>query len=65
MTMHQKTLELLEKDRGSWPKTAKKLGLDYAWLQKFAQRKIDDPGVNKVERLYLYLSDKYDSTATS
>ena len=59
MTLHEQTLALLEKDRGSWPETAKALELDYNWLQKFAQRKIADPGVNKVERLHAYLSEKH------
>lgn len=59
MSLHKRTLELLELDRGSWPETARKLNLDYAWMQKFAQKKINDPGVNKVERLYRYLAEKH------
>ena len=34
---------------------AEKSGVDYNWLQKFAQYRIDDPGVRKVQRVHDYL----------
>lgn len=58
-TIHQQTLELLEMDRGQWPETCRQVGIDYNWLQKLAQKKIADPGVNKMEKLHAYLKQKY------
>lgn len=57
------TKALLERDRGNWPATARDTGLDYNWLQKLAQGKIDDPGVNKIECLHNYLATKYSEAA--
>lgn len=59
MTLHEQALALLEVDKGSWRETAEKAGLDYNWIQKLAQRKIADPGVNKIESLCAYLVEKH------
>lgn len=37
---------------------ARDTGLGYQWLNKFAQRKIDDPGVNKIEKILEWGKDK-------
>lgn len=37
--------------KGSWPSVARDTKLDYSWLTKLAQGKIDDPSVNKIQRL--------------
>lgn len=59
MTLLQQTIELLIRDKGSWPQTAADTGLGREWLSKLSQGAIDDPGVNKIERLHAYLSAKY------
>lgn len=59
----ERTKLLLLKDKGSWPTTAAETGLDREWMSKLAQGKIDDPGVNKIERLFNYLSQKYPAEA--
>lgn len=41
----------LQTKKGSWPTIAEKTGLDYSWLTKFAQGKIKDPGIQKIQRL--------------
>ena len=53
----EKTLELL-KNRPR-PKTYELIGeaidIKPSWIESFAQRRIEEPGVQKVERLYEYL----------
>jgi hypothetical protein len=59
MTLLEQTIHLVKRDRGNWPITAKETGLGREWLSKLAQGKIPDPGVQKIERLHTYLSQKY------
>lgn len=54
-----KTIELLNKDKGNWPETAKETGLGREWLAKLSAGLIGDPGVNKIEVLHEYLNKKY------
>lgn len=58
--LHKKTLELLH----NRPRTmtyeyiAEQTGLTFWWIQYFAKQKDKDPGVNKVETLYVFLSGR-------
>ena len=42
--------ELLAR-KGDWPEMCRQTGISYWWLTKFAQGRIDNPGVVKLERL--------------
>lgn len=49
-------LSELQTRKGNWPSIAKAIEPDswesyYSWLTKFAQGKIPDPSVNKIQRL--------------
>lgn len=37
--------------KGDWPAICRQTGLSYWWVTKFAQGRIDNPGVLKLERL--------------
>lgn len=55
-SLHARTLALLKKSPHTLPTIYKETGLPYYWLKKFAGSKIADPSVNRVQRLYEYLS---------
>jgi len=42
---------------------AKNAGVGYEWLAKFAQGRIPDPGVSRVQRLHDYLTRQQESAA--
>lgn len=65
MTLLQRTIDLLERDKGNWPQTAAETGLGREWLSKLSQGAIDDPGVNKIEKLHAYLSAKYNQESAA
>lgn len=44
----------LQQRKGTWRAICRKTGLDYSWLTKFAEGKIDDPGVRKIQLLADY-----------
>lgn len=44
-------LRELQAKKGSWPTIARETNLDYSWLTKLAQGSIDDPGVQKIQKL--------------
>ena len=54
-TMLAEVRQLLDMNRGKWPRIANDLGISYSWLQKVAQGQIKSPGVVEVERLHRYL----------
>lgn len=62
-TLLDKTLALLNQDKGNWPTTARETGLNREWLAKLAQGHINDPGVVKIQKLHSYLSEKYAKAA--
>jgi len=37
--------------KGQWPAICERTGLDYSWLQKFAQGRIKNPGYGKIDSL--------------
>jgi hypothetical protein len=43
--------EALQSRRGDWPTICGRTGLSYWWLTKFAQGRIAEPGLSKIERL--------------
>lgn len=43
--------------KGDWPLICQKTGLGYPWVTKFAQGKIAEPGLRKVEALQRYIAD--------
>lgn len=56
--LHERTMALL-RDRPenvSLRKISNDTGLGYEWLRKLLYEGIPDPGVNKIETLYHYLS---------
>lgn len=61
MGLMEETIELLARDKGNWPVTAKDTGLGREWISKLSQGLIADPGINKIERLHHYLSQKYEN----
>lgn len=46
----------LQARRGDWPALCTTLGLSYWWLTKFAQGRIREPGLSKIERLQSYFA---------
>ena len=46
----------LHSRKGDWPAICSATGLSYWWLTKFAQGRIRDPGLSKVEKLQVYLA---------
>lgn len=45
----------LQRRRGDWPALCQATGLSYSWLTKFAQGRIREPGLSKIERLREYV----------
>lgn len=58
--LHRATLYLLHNRPRllTYAIIGKETGLGAHWVRKFAQDKNPNPGVNSVERLYIYLSGK-------
>lgn len=46
----------LGRRKGDWPSMCKTTGLSYGWVTKFAQGKIAEPGLRKVEALQRYIA---------
>lgn len=63
MTLLEETRQMLQRDKGDWPTTAKETGLGREWLAKLSQGAISDPGVNKIEKLNAYLKAKLAQSA--
>jgi transcriptional regulator with XRE-family HTH domain len=40
--------------KGQWPTICRETGLRYSWLSKFAQDRIPNPGITKIQRLADY-----------
>lgn len=53
------TLRLLDETDKSLPDIANAVGVSFYWLRKFKSGEISNPSVNRVERLYNYLSGKH------
>ena len=53
-----KTRELLTEHVKSMPEISNATGINFYWLAKFYQGAIGNPGVNTIQTLYEYLSNK-------
>lgn len=49
-------LSKLKSSRGTWPDVARRAGVSYSWVVKFANDKIPDPRLGSLERLEQALS---------
>lgn len=47
----------LRQHRGDWPAMCRATGLSYWWLTKFAQGRIAEPGLSKIEKLQVYFAN--------
>lgn len=52
----ERTRELLKAANQPLPELAKSSGLPVSWLKKLRYGKIEDPSVNRIQRLYEFLS---------
>lgn len=52
MTLYEKTLELINKDGVSLGELSKRTGISYDWLNKLKRGTIQDPSVNKIQKVY-------------
>jgi hypothetical protein len=57
-TLHQKAFELLKGCDKPLPDIAQESELPYYWLKKFSADGVKDPSVNRVQKLYEYLTKK-------
>lgn len=48
--------EALHARRGDWPAICAETKLSYWWVTKFAQGRIGEPGLSKIERLQAYMA---------
>ena len=55
MDLLKQVISEQNKRKGDWPQIDADNVVSYSWLSKLAQRKIPDPGINKIVRLYDYL----------
>ncbi len=57
-SLHLITLELLRSSPEDTAAVAVATGLSYSWIVTFAADRMRNPSVNKVQRLYEYLTGK-------
>lgn len=55
-TLYDKTMKLLEQDVRSLRQIAKEVKLPYDWLVGVRYKRIKNPSVNRIQKLYEYLS---------
>jgi hypothetical protein len=58
MTLHDYVQSELQARKGTWQQICAETQLDYSWLSKFAQGKIAEPGIHKVQRLADHFKQK-------
>ena len=56
--LKERTIELLRESPKSVPMIAEDCGVSVRWLKYLKADKWDDPGVNKIERVYTYLTGR-------
>lgn len=54
----KKVQDLLKNDPRSIPEIYKQSGIPFYWLRKFADGAYQNPSVNRIERLYEFLTGK-------
>ena len=47
-------IDYLQESKGSWPEICRVTKLQYSWLSKLAQGRIQNPGTRKIEKLLEY-----------
>lgn len=57
-TLMSRTITLLRERNETLPHITEKTGIPFYWLRKFAGGEIDDPGVNRIQKLYEYLAGR-------
>ena len=57
-SLHRRTLELLKEKGIPLHVIYKETDLPFYWLKKFRSQEIKEPSVNRVQRLYEYLSGR-------
>lgn len=59
-TLRDKTLELVHNRPRplTYKEIEKQTGLPHLWISHFAQERFEDPGVNRVETLYTFLTGR-------
>ena len=57
-TLHETTLELIEGSDLTYTQIATGAGVRERWLYALAAGRFKDPGVNKMERVYRFLSTR-------
>lgn len=61
MNLLKDVIDALNARKGDWPAIAVQADVSYSWLTKLAQRKIPNPGVRTIERLYqVLLPEQFD-----
>lgn len=58
MTLLEKTVQLLNKEGVDLHEIHSQTNLHYAWLVRIKRGDFNDPGVNKIQELYEYLTGK-------
>jgi hypothetical protein len=56
--LYSKTIELIRSSGKPINQIAKEAGVGQRWLHDLADHRFSDPGVKKIERLYLYLTNE-------
>ncbi len=57
-TLMRETLRLLKARRETLVNISTETGIPFYWLRKFLGGEVDNPSVNRVQRLYEYLSGR-------
>jgi hypothetical protein len=57
-TLMIETMRLLKERNVNLPTIAHTTGITFYWLRKFIYGEINDPSVNRVQKLYEYLTDR-------
>ena len=58
MNLLEKTIQLLQINKGNWVAIAKQADVSYSWITKLAQGKIPNPSVVTIEKLLAILATK-------
>lgn len=57
-SLYKKTRQLLRGEKRSLFEIAKESGIPFYWLRKVNAGTIHDPGVNRIQKLYEFLTNK-------
>lgn len=57
-TLYKKTIDLFNADTRPVEQIARESKLPFYWLRKLRSGNVSDPGVNRVQKLYEFLSEE-------